>query len=80
MTVSGFDFLAEWKKIKVKTDKVNLGKINSSLCECFGRALIELEETEGIELVKYFLGQIFLLVDFQDFFFRFRVVGLKKRK
>ena len=60
-TVSGFDFLAEWKKIKVKTDKVNLGKINSSLCECIGRALIELEEIEGIELVKYFLGQIFLL-------------------
>ena len=58
-TVSGFDFLAEWKKMKVMTDKVNLGKINSSLCECFGRALIELEETEGIELVKYFLGQNF---------------------
>ena len=56
--------------MKVKTDKVNLGKINSSLCECFGRALIELEEIQGIELVKYFLGQNFFISKFTGFFFQ----------
>ena len=45
--------LVEWKKVKVKVN--DIGEMNSSICECFGRSLLHIGLEEGLDLVTYFI-------------------------